>query len=447
MAANPGAASFRRFCEEVGRPLEPYQRRIADASFGPERELAVIIGKGNRKTSLGALRAVHHLVSVERPTVIIGAGSRDQGRVCFEEARDLCHHPSLRDRILVRHLELRVPGGNLRVVASDGGLSHGPTPSLMICDELWAHKNGGLYEAMRTALVKSPEARLLVLSTAPRTGDTPLGRLRARALSGKVTRRGVVIDAHAPGLRLLEWSLDPQTDDLDDLDLVAACNPVSVITREVLEEQQAALPRSVFLQFHACVMGAGEGAWLPPGAWSACRADYEIEPGEPVIAAVDVGGSRATTALVVVTRDLRIAECHVWSGDDAVLQVPDAIRELKGRYAVEEVVYDPWRFESEALRLEREEGLTVVAFPQSHQRMVPASERLHAAIVERRLRHPGLPELDRQIANAVPRQTGRGWRLDKATHDAQIDATVALAIACDRAEHQPEPAVALLGWV
>ena len=84
----------------------------------------------------------------------------------------------------------------------------------------------------------------------------------------------------------------------------------------------------------------------------------------PAWAAVDVGGSRATTSLVVVTRDLLIAECHVWEGDDAVLKVPSAICELNGRYAVDGVVYDPWRFESEALPLEREEGLTAVAVSQ-----------------------------------------------------------------------------------
>src|SRR5205085_1003449 len=102
--------------------------------------------------------------------------------------------------------------------------------------------------------------------------DTPLGRLRTRALSGKVTRRGVVTDARAPGLRLLEWSLDPQTDDLDDLDLAVACNPASTITRELLAEQQAALPAPVYQQFHLCITGAGEGAWLPSGAWTSCRA-------------------------------------------------------------------------------------------------------------------------------------------------------------------------------
>jgi phage terminase large subunit-like protein len=446
MAWRPTAASFRRFSEAVGRPLEPHQRRIANAAFGPERELAAIIAKGNAKTTLGAQLGVHHLLAVERPYVLVGAGSRDQARVCFEAALELCEHPLVAEHVTVRHLELRVAGGALRVVASDGGLAHGPTPSLSLCDELWAHRNAELYEAMRTALVKRADARLLVLSTAPRTADTPLGRLRARALSGRVTRRGVLTEARAPGLRLLEWSLDPETDDLDDDRLVKRANPASWITEEVLAEQRAALPRPVFLQFHACVTGAGEGAWLPPGAWSACLAEYEVEQGEPVYVGVDVGGSRASTAVVAVTADLRVAHVEVYEGDEAVLRVPDAIRALKGRYAVEEVAYDPWRFQGEALRLERDEGLVVVEFPQSHARMTVASEGLHAAIVERRLRHRGWRDLDQQVASAVAKQTNRGWRLDKADRNARIDAAIALAMAVERAQAKPEP-VKLLGWL
>jgi phage terminase large subunit-like protein len=436
--------SFARFCADLGRPLEPYQRRIAAAARGPEHELAVLLPKGNAKTTLGAALAVHHLLTADRPSVVIGAGSRDQARVCFEAARELAEHPALAGRIIVRHLELRVPGGNLRVVASDGGLAHGPTPSLSIVDELWAHKNGELYESQRTALIKRPDARLLILSTAPRTIDTPLGRLRARALAGDVKRRRVFTDAKAPGLRLLEWGLDPARDDLDDDRLVAACNPASWITAQALAEQRLALPRAVFLQFHANVMGAGDGAWLPAGAWTDCKCDYTVEQGEPVWVGVDVGGSRASTAVVAVTRDLRVAEALVYDGDDAVLKVPDALLQLAARYDVREIAYDPWRFQSEALRLERDHGLVVVQFPQSHTRMTIASEGLHAAIVERRLRHRGGP-LDLHVAAAAAKQTGRGWRLVKAA-DANIDAVIALAIACERAQVEAQPA-RLLGWI
>lgn len=88
-------ADFARFCDEVGRPLEPFQRKIASAYFGREHELLVLIPKGNAKSSLAALLALHHLLAVRNPYILLGAGSRDQARVVYELARDLSEHPSL----------------------------------------------------------------------------------------------------------------------------------------------------------------------------------------------------------------------------------------------------------------------------------------------------------------------------------------------------------------
>ena len=88
----------------------------------------------------------------------------------------------------------------------------------------------------------------------------------------------------------------------------------------------------------------------------------------------------------------------------------------------------------------------MLAFPQTDVRMVPASLRLHAAIVEQRLTLPDDPELASHAAHAIARHSRRGWRLDKAGRTDNIDAIIALCMAVERAEHQPEP-VELLGWL
>ena len=122
--------------------------------------------------------------------------------------------------------------------------------------------------------------------------------------------------------------------------------------------------------------------------------------------------------------------------------------ELAGRYTIVEAAYDPWRFGAQALVLSKR-GLRMVEFPQHDSRLVPASERLSAAILERRLRHPGDPVLDRHVAAAVAKQTQRGARIAHAggRHASnRIDAVIALAMAVDRAENRPEP-VRLVGWL
>ena len=158
---------------------------------------------------------------------------------------------------------------------------------------------------------------------------------------------------------------------------------------------------------------------------------------------MDVGGERSATAVCWVNEALHVGAA-IYHGDSGVLEAVDHVRALAGTYNVRELVYDPWRFGQAAQELERE-GLLVVAFPQHDARMIPASARLHAAIVEQRLTLPENPELARHASDAIARHSRRGWRIDKPNPRANIDAIIALAMAVERAEQKPEP-VALLGW-
>jgi phage terminase large subunit-like protein len=135
----------------------------------------------------------------------------------------------------------------------------------------------------------------------------------------------------------------------------------------------------------------------------------------------------------------------IYHGDQGVLEAVDHVRQLAGTYNIRELVYDPWRFGQAAQELERE-GLLAVEFPQHDARMIPASARLHAAIVEHRLTLPADSELARHATDAIARHSRRGWRIDKPNARTNIDAIIALAMAVERAEHRPEP-VELLGWL
>ena len=66
--------------------------------------------------------------------------------------------------------------------------------------------------------------------------------------------------------------------------------------------------------------------------------------------------------------------------------------------------------------LERERVL-VTAFPQTDARMIPASDRLYRAVVEKRLTVPDHDELRQQAANTIMRNSRRGARLDKPSLD------------------------------
>jgi hypothetical protein len=60
-------------------------------------------------------------------------------------------------------------------------------------------------------------------------------------------------------------------------------------------------------------------------------------------------------------------------------------------------------------------GIRVSYFPQHDARMIPASQRLYDAIIERRIVHPNDPKLNAHVADAIARHGRRGWRLDRRT--------------------------------
>jgi phage terminase large subunit-like protein len=389
---------------------------------------------------------VFELLATDSPSIYVCAASRDQARLLFETAKRMVrNHPELERRITPRYSELRVDGGFLRVIASDAPLAHGLTPSLVLVDELHAHRDGELYEAMRTSMLKRPGARMVTISTAGSDVDGALGRLRSRALGlPHVERTAPLTRAYGASLAMLEWSVSDEWDGVD-LRPVLDANPASWISLAGLAEQREAVQDIAFRRYHCNQWAASGQHWLPIGAWQACAdPTAKILPAERIFVGVDVGGERSASAVVWVTEDLRV-DCQVFHGNEAVIEVAAKVRGLAEDFRIAECIFDPWRFGQAALEL-AERGIPVTEFPQSNARMGPASERLHAAIVERRLRHPDDPVLNSHVRQAVARDTPRGWRIDKLKSRDTIDAVVALAMAVEAAENKPAP-VELLGWL
>lgn len=446
MNPQPGYDGLVAFCDAIDEPLLPHEQRIARAYFGTAREIVAILPRGNLKTTLAAKIGLHHLLTVPGAGVTLGASARDQARIAFERMKGFCLHPALDGLLVVRHLELRYDDATrlLRVVPSEGSRVHGLSSTLYVGDEIWAWLPGGeLLEAMQTGLIKNPRAKFLGISTAASQLDSPLGRMRSRALAQPyVKRQGAVLEARGD-LHWLEWSL-PDDVPLTDFDAVKDCNPADYITAADLRRQYGAVPEVTFAQFHACRWGVGSGSWLPPGAWQECVGRPEFTDGETIWVGVDVGAERSASAVAWVNADLQ-ADVAIYHGAGAILEVVDHVRHLARSYAIRELAYDPWRFGQAAIELGHE-GLVCVEFPQTDVRMIPASQILYTAITEHRITLPDDPVLARHASDTIARHGRRGWRLDKPRKEINNDAVVALAMAVDRAESQPAD-VEFAGWL
>jgi phage terminase large subunit-like protein len=333
-----------------------------------------------------------------------------------------------------------------RALPADAGKLHG-LKGRWIIDELHAARDDEVYLAARTSSERA-STKLLVISTAAASADSTLGRLRARALAAPdVRRRGALTDARGDNIRLLEWSVDPEVP-IGDARAAKAANPASWITPASLRRLRDAVPEPAFRRYHRNEHAApGEGAWLPPAAWSRCRA-FEIGLGERIWVGVDLGGTRALSSVTWVAGDLRVGT-RSFRGEEGPLYCQALVEELADEYEIAEVCSDPWKAAPMLLEL-GQRGITVLDWPQSNERACPASQRLRDVIVEGKLRHPGDADLDRAVALAVARQVPRGWRIDRpggrGARDEPIDPLVALMMAVDRAL-APKPETRLLGWL
>jgi phage terminase large subunit-like protein len=150
---------------------------------------------------------------------------------------------------------------------------------------------------------------------------------------------------------------------------------------------------------------------------------------------VDVGVRHDSTAIVTVAArgDGRVAvKARVLKpgrGRVALEDVERAVREACEGRNVQSVLFDPWRMQRSAEIL-AEEGLPMVEFPQSPERMANASENLYRLIEAGELVHDGDPVLRAHVVAGATKATERGWRLVKDPKLSRpIDALIALAMA------------------
>jgi phage terminase large subunit-like protein len=262
-------------------------------------------------------------------------------------------------------------------------------------------------------------------------------------------REGWLDGKRPPGFSYTEFSAPEDADPYDEDTWRAACPALDAGFQSIdaLRVAIAMSPLSHFEIFHLGRWVDGTDCWLGEDGrtiWSALTSDYEMVPKAPTWVGIDVGLKRDTTAVVYGQRRpdgklYTVAKIFQPQKNDAIdiSDVMAFIRELDSAYSLVECAYDPRLFELPGAML-LDEGLPMVEFPQSLERMSPAYVSLYEAIVTGAISHDGDELYTRQILNAIPRFNERGFLLSKSKSRGKIDAAAALAMMHDRAEH-PAP--------
>jgi phage terminase large subunit-like protein len=439
---------FCRFADSVGLRLEPFQREVMEAVLSPRREVTISQPRGAGKTTLLGCYALYELVRHPEATIICAAAARDQAGHLYRAATRFAKMvPALQKRLTFTLREIRTPhDGRLIVVSADSEKQMGHDPYLVIVDELGSHKDDSLYVSLRSALIKDPNAKMRIISTMGGHEEAPMPTMRRRVLEeGEAAREGAVLRAETRDSLWLEWSV-PEGGDVDDIaGVVKPANPRLAITGEMLAEHRRVLHESAFRRLHCNQNLPGDDAFISADQWDACGGPIDIPQGATVVAAVDAGIRRDSTAVVTVRKDdngVFHAGFEVWTPsrnrEVRLEDVEEHVRALCERFDVQVVVFDKHLFIGSAQRLE-EAGAPMVEHPQNNSRMVPATQLLHELIATRRLRHGGDPVARQHALAAVVGETEMGIRIRKTASRDRIDSLVALAMAVSVVDAMPPP--------
>lgn len=397
------------------------------------REGLIGVPRKNGKSQLFSAIGLWHLL--EGPIggeVYAVAGTKDQARLIFGVAKRMVEmEPELAQTLTLFKdaIEYGETGSVFRVMSSEAGYAEGLNPSLTLFDEVHVQPDRELWDVMSLAMGAREEPLLLGITTAGARYDSrgedsvcyQLYEHGKKVVSGELTDPSYYFRWYEPYTPDADYR-DPKTWQESNPgfdDLVTVADLASVVQRTP-EYQFRAKRCNQWLN--------AVTTWLPYGAWDARKVVRTIPDHVDVVLAFDGSFAHDSTGILAIEvpatpEDVpHIVVVGHWErtihdGDDyrvPIIDVEDTIRDACRRWNVVEVAADPYRW-ARSLQLLEAEGLPITEFPQSPQRMTPATNTLYEAVMNAGVTHDGDPRLARHMGNAILKTDSRGTRLIKET--------------------------------
>jgi phage terminase large subunit-like protein len=483
--------------------LDPWQERIVRRIYGPRHEdgrrlvntVALMLPRGNRKTSLSAALALLHTIGPERfpgGEAIFAAADRKQAGIGFREASGIIRE----DKRLVaatklhdahnapKKLLFKRDASYLEVISGEGGPQHGRTPGFVLADEIHIWRGRDLWEALTTGLEKIDDSLLIVASTAGRGQDS----IAHEFFDG--ARKVAIGAVEDPSILPILFEADRKADWRDE-DLWHLVNPglkhgypsLAGFRRHAARAERSAGERLSLKQLKLNIwQDTSEDPFVEMDVYDegAKPVDLDRLKDAPCWLAVDLS---STTDLSVIVGCWRTADGYsVWAWffcpeervarqDDGSTSSEDGVAaregasgasyrawaeegfitptegnvidytavtaklvELHEEFAVQEIAFDP-ALAQQVKQACQDMGLPVVDFRQGALSMMPAVKELERAVLGGEFRHGGHPVLRHCFANVIVRRNDLGHvtRFTKPKQWLSIDGAVAAAMAVARA--------------
>jgi phage terminase large subunit-like protein len=499
--------------------LPRFWERILRRIYGPRdesgerivRQVFIMIPRGARKTTIAGGIGLYHTVAKNVRTpggqVLLAAGSKKQASLAFQESLDLATATfgDRRDKII------KVLGGEshssanksimqidsktvLTVQSSDGDLSHGTTPNVIIYDELHIFKTRTLWSALQSGLIKVPDTLQIVITTA--------GRGQSGLAWDEYKKARAIAMGERENPHYLPIIFEPPPDAAwDDQKLWEIVNPglnegfpdAKGLAIRIEDVKDSPADLDDFKQYNLNFwLAQSLSPFVDMNVYDEGSATIDLEAHEaaqdPCWIGVDLGFNSDLSAVVVAwphREEMELeydvqpyffcpqamvdkrgnddsAKYNDWAKDHFITPTPgnatdytkikELIIELCERFNVKEIAFDP-KFASEMINSLLEKGLPAVTMQQGWVTMAPAVKELDRAIISRRFSHGGHPVLRWNFENiAVHTDSAGNKTFHKGKSKDKIDGAQATAMAVGRAfagmspEVEPTPFWAEAGF-
>jgi phage terminase large subunit-like protein len=389
------------------------------------------------------------------------AAEKEQARIVFADAkRTVEASPELSSLTKLYRDAIELPSFNsvYRVLSAESVTKEGLSPTTVIFDELHAQPDRELFDVFSLAMgARGKLATLIAITTAGVRSDRNGKDSIAYNLYnyGKRLASGEEVD---PTFFMAWWEA-PEGADHRDPETWRAANPgFGDLNAE--SDFHSAIKRTPEAEFRIkrCNQWVSSvETWLPAGSWDQCAGEVTLTAEDEIVLGFDgsYNGDASVIVGAVVPRvegdPVKLFMVKAWEKDfdhDGpewrvdIGEVEQTVLDFCQKHNVKEIACDPFRWQRSMEFLENQ-GLPVVAFPQSPQRMIKACAKFYDACADSRIVHDGDPLLSRHIGNTAVKLTPAGPHIKKENPNSnkKIDGAVALILAHDRASGKIEETV------
>jgi len=404
--------------------------------------------------------------------VYSAAGSRDQARIVFDEAKKMARAtPALSKklRLLAGTISVLKTGSRYQALSRIAEAAHGLNVSGAIVDEVHVHKSRHLIDAIETGTGARTQPLVIFLTTAD-DGDETTIYAEKHNYTIQLAKR-IVED---PTFYGVIWAAE-ETDDPFAESTWRKANPglgTTVQLAYIRKEAQRAksLPAyfPTFLRLSLNRRVRAENRALNISDWDASAglvAEDKLA-GRVCYGGLDLASTLDIAAFVLVFPDddgTYDVLCRFWTPAETIPErsrrdqvpyqswvdaglltaTPGAVIEYKAieleiqrlaeRFDVREIAYDRWGAAQMRQNLD-DAGLTVVDMGQGYASMSAPTKELLGLVIARKLQHGGHAVLRWMADNLVVRSDAAGnLKPDKEKSRQKIDGVVAMIMALDRA--------------